>query len=187
MLGYIQYVLVNSVRELGGEEALVAVAQKAGLKALPSFRIDTDYDNAQCLALIKATGEHFGLDDKALYALYADCFIKASRQQFPLFYDMAESAYDFLRRQPRIHQTLASSVVDHSTKKAVASKFELLEEQGRFWVNYRSDNALCGLYEALFYRLLEEYGETGRLEHRRCVHRGDELCQFELFFDGKRT
>lgn len=185
MVGYIQYVLVNTIRHLGGDAALDAVAARLGLAQLPEFRIDSDYDNAQCLAMIEATGAHFGLDRPALFRLYADQFIVASRRQFPFFYDMAESAEDFLRRQPRIHKTLASSIQDKGTRERVTQKFELLEGSVPMRVRYYSPNKLCGLYEALFYRLLDEYGQSGHLSHDRCQHRGDSYCEFSLYFSGE--
>ncbi|WP_115719091.1 heme NO-binding domain-containing protein [Gallaecimonas mangrovi] len=183
MLGYIHYVLVNTVRELGGDDAVEAVAQQAGLETMPDFRIDSNYDDKECLALIGATGEYFGLDEKALCALYADRFIEASKQQFPLFYQLSSSTRDFLYRQPRIHSTFAASIADASTRKGVGSKFEMHEHDGGLRVIYRSPNALCALYEALFYRLLKEYGESGRLIHKRCAHKGDSHCEFQLYFD----
>lgn len=183
MVGYIQYVLVGLVRELGGEDAVTAVCQKAGLTTAPSFRIDTDYSDSECLALIKATGEHFQLTNEQLYAAYADGFILAAKSQFPKFFAMASSAKDFLRRQPRIHQTLASSIRDADTRQQVGAKFELVEDGEQLVVRYHSKNGLCGLYEALFQRLLEEYGETGSMTHHRCQHRGHDYCEFFLQFD----
>ncbi len=149
MIGFIQKVLVDIIRTEGGEEALVAIGRKAGLDEVPDYRIDRDYPDDECLRLLQATGEYFGLDEDALYRLYADHFIRESRQLFPMFYQMAGSARAFLERQPRIHTVLASGLRNEESRERVRDKFEIDQQGDDLLVTYRSPNRLCGLYEAL--------------------------------------
>ncbi|PAV25299.1 hypothetical protein CF392_11740 [Tamilnaduibacter salinus] len=180
MIGLIQRVLVQVIEDQGGEAARDAICEQAGLRERPDFRIDQDYDDNECLALIQATADHFQLSEDDLFRLYADYFIRITRQQFPMFYEMSGSAREFLERQPRIHSTLAASLRDESSRARVRDKFDAWHDGESIHVLYRSPNRLCGLYEALFYRLLEEFGERGHLSVKACQKRGDEACEFCL-------
>lgn len=184
MIGVIQRVLMDVVREHGGESAVTTVINRAGLAEEPDFRIDRDYDDAECLRLIEATAGHFDLSETELYRIYADRFIRESRQRFPMFYQMSSNAREFLERQPRIHSTLAASLRTEASRDRVRDKFDVRADGADLQVVYRSPNRLCGLYEALFYRLLEEFGETGTLEVKACQKRGDAACEFCLKMDG---
>lgn len=180
MIGLIQRVLIQVIEDQGGDEALDAICQTVGLSERPDFRIDQDYDDDECLALIQATADHFQLSEETLFRLYADHFIRITRRQFPMFYDMSNSAREFLERQPRIHSTLAASLRDESSRARVRDKFDAWQEGEHIHVLYRSSNRLCGLYEALFYRLLDEFGESGHLSVKACQKRGDAACEFCL-------
>ncbi|WP_148864545.1 heme NO-binding domain-containing protein [Marinobacter fonticola] len=180
MIGLIQKVLVDLIRRHGGDDAVQAICRRADVPPERAFRIDTDYADTECLRLIEATGEYFGLDEKALYRLYADQFIKETKALFPMFYQMSPSAREFLKRQPRVHDTLASSLRSAPGRDRVRDKFNVEEVGDTLRVTYRSPNRLCGLYEALFERLLDEYGETGSIEVTSCQKRGDPLCTFCL-------
>lgn len=180
MIGLIQRVLIDLVHQHGGDEAVHAICRQAGVPPERDFRIDTDYADGECLRLIEATGEHFGLDEKTLYRLYADHFIKESRKLFPMFYQMSSSAREFLMRQPRVHDTMASSLRSEASRDRVRDKFSVEEDGDTLVVTYRSPNRLCGLYEALFERLLDEYGDTGTFERTSCQKRGDPVCTFRL-------
>lgn len=185
MIGYIQKVLVDVIRSQGGDDALTEIARRAGVQPLPDYRIDRDYPDDECLRLVAETGAYFGLEEAALYRLYADHFVQDSRRLFPRFYDMAGSARDFLARQPRIHTVLASGLRAEESREKVRDKFEIEDTGGDLRVTYRSPNRLCGLYEALFERILQEFGESGQLQVEACQRRGDEACRFCLKIEGK--
>ncbi|MFL1407000.1 heme NO-binding domain-containing protein [Marinobacter sp. M1N3S26] len=180
MIGYIQKVLVDTIRAEGGEQALAIICQRAGVEGIPEFRIDQDYPDDECLRMIAETGAYFGLDEESLFRLYADRFIRESRERFPMFYQMAGSARDFLERQPRVHTVLAAGLRGEASRDRVRDKFDIERNGDDLMVTYRSPNRLCGLYEALFNRVLEEFGETGSMEILACQKRGAEACRFCL-------
>ena len=102
---------------------------------------------------------------------------------FPTFYQLAPNARDFLRRQPAIHGGLATALQDAEARSRVVDKFDLREDGPDLVVDYVSPNRLCGLYHALFERILDEYGETGDLSVEKCRKRGDDCCRFRLSFE----
>ena len=180
MIGYIQKVLVDTIRAEGGDEALATICQRAGVEGIPDFRIDQDYPDDECLRMIAETGAYFGLDEDSLFQLYADRFIRESWERFPMLYEMAGSARDFLERQPRVHTVLAAGLRGEESRDRVRDKFDIERDGDDLMVTYRSPNRLCGLYEALFNRVLEEFGDTGSMEILACQKRGDDACRFCL-------
>jgi hypothetical protein len=50
---------------------------------------------------------------------------------------------------------------------------------------YRSKRRLCALAEGLTEGAATHFGETARIEHPLCMHRGDEVCRLELAFAKK--
>lgn len=187
MIGLIQRVLIDHIEAVHGEAAVRSIAEQAGVRPL-GRRIDTDYADADTLAFFAAAGDYLQLDHEALMALYANLFIKWTRLNYPMFFAMAESAQAFLGRQPAIHASLGAGIRDPQLRHRVKDKFRVVEQEPqRLVVEYRSGNGLCTLYRALFWRLLEEYGQTGRLAETCCRHQGDECCRFEMEFEGERA
>lgn len=187
MIGLIQRVLIDHIEAVHGEAAVRSIAEQAGVHSL-GRRIDMDYADADTLAFFTAAGHYLQLDHDALMAFYADLFIKWTRLNYPMFFAMAESAQAFLGRQPAIHASLGAGIRDPQLRSRVNDKFQVVE-QAPAWlvVEYRSANGLCTLYRALFWRLLEEYGQTGKLTETRCRHHGDECCRFEMEFEEGRV
>lgn len=182
MIGLIQKVLMDLVHDQGGDAAVTAVLRLAGVPEDRSFRMDTDYADEECLKLVEAAAQHFQLDESTLYELYADAFIRESRERFPTFYRMAPNARDFLRRQPAIHDGMATALQDAEARDRVVNKFSLSEDDKDLVVDYTSPNRLCSLYQALFHRVLQEYGDTGDITVEQCRKRGDACCRFRLAF-----
>ncbi|WIX31901.1 heme NO-binding domain-containing protein [Salinicola sp. JS01] len=183
MIGLIQRVLIDHIEATQGEAAMRQLAAAAGVEE-PGRRIDTDYDDAECLRLFEAAGQVLGLDREALMALYADIFVKWTLVHYPMFFQMADSAQAFLARQPAIHASMGAGIRDAQLRARVNDKFRIVEQRaGRLVVEYRSDNGLCGLYRALFQRLLDHYEERGLCEEACCMHRGDTCCRFVMHFE----
>ncbi|WP_110657110.1 heme NO-binding domain-containing protein [Salinicola halimionae] len=182
MIGLIQRVLIDHLEIHHGKAAVESIAAQAGVLSL-GRRIDTDYDDADTLAFFAAAGDYLELDFDALMTLYADLFIKWTRQHYPIFFSMADSAQAFLGRQPAIHASLGAGIRDPHLRDRVSDKFRVVEKSElKLIVDYRSANGLCTLYRALFLRVLEEYGQSGELVETRCQHRGDEACRFDMTF-----
>lgn len=180
MIGVIQRVLVDLVRERRGEAGAARFLADAGLAADFQFRIDTDYDDAQCLALFAAAGRVLDLPQGALFEAYADIFVRRSRVMFPAFYSLARSSREFLRRQPAIHNSFAAGLRDEAARRHVTDKFSIAEDGADLVTTYRSANGLCGLYRALATRVIADYGEEAEITDELCVARGDAHCRLRL-------
>jgi len=183
MIGLIQRVLIDHIETTYGEAVLRVILERAGIADL-GRRIDTDYADTDTLAFFAAASDYLQLDHDALMTFYADLFIKWTRQHYPMFFAMADSAQAFLGRQPAIHAYIGAGMRDPKLRNRVNDKFRLVEQDtSRLVVEYRSANGLCKLYRALFLRVLDEFGQSGELAETLCRHRGDECCRFEMQFE----
>jgi hypothetical protein len=50
---------------------------------------------------------------------------------------------------------------------------------------YRSKRKLCALAEGLIEGAANHYGQTVRIDHQQCMHRGDAHCRLDLSFAEK--
>ena len=180
MIGVIQRVLVDLVRERAGEGAATELLAAAGLPADFRFRIDHDYDDQQCLALFGVAGDRLQLAPAELFAAYAELFVRQSRVMFPAFYALAENSRDFLRRQPRIHNSFAAGLKDETARRTVNDKFSVTEEGDDLITTYRSANGLCALYHALALQVVAGYGDSVVITDELCTSRGDDHCRMRL-------
>lgn len=181
MIGLIQHVLLDLVRQRGGDVALAQVLARAGLPADTRFRIDTDYDDAQAAALLGHAAAVLGVDTDTLFALYADAFLADTRQRFPAFFAMAKSSREFLARQPAIHNLMGSGLRNPARRAQINDKFHLTDlPGGDLAVRYTSPARWCGLYVALAHAVARLYGDRLELCVAQCRARGDAACTFHL-------
>jgi|GEM_PF-482601 len=165
MLGLIQKVLLDLVREEGGPVAVAAVREAAGVPAERDFRIGVNYDDDECRRLVTAAQAHFGLSEAALWDRYADTFFADALSRWPAWFEMSESARALLERQPVIHNCFASGLRDSDARRAVVDKFRVAEgAPDELVVTYRSPNPFSGLYVALARWVLRHFGEEAEIE-----------------------
>jgi hypothetical protein len=188
MIGIIQDVLLELLERHGGLELRRAVLERAGCDPDQQYRMDRNYPDAECLALIEAARELTGLSQEAIEAAYADAFLERARGLFPRFFAMSTSSRDFLRRQVAIHSVLGASLRSEEERRASADKFTVEDcEDGSVQVHYRSANRLCGLYCALAHAVARDYGEVIAVERSACARRGGDTCTFHLTWPGEQA
>lgn len=165
MIGLVQKVLVDLVREAGGEPALQAMFDRAGVLRDWYFRIDTPYPDEEFLRLFEACGEVLELSRDELMEAYADAFSRDTLARFPAFFRMARDSREFLRRQPTIHNTFATGLVDPEERRRVRDKFSVEDRpDGSIVTTYRSKNGLHAFYVALARRVVEHYGDEASFD-----------------------
>jgi hypothetical protein len=183
MIGLIQKILLDMVRELGGTEALQEVKQRTGLAADFEYRIDTDYDNDEARRLLDNACAVLGVDSDTAFKHYAQHFLRDATERFPTFFSISGSARELLGRQPAIHNMLASGLRDAEKRHAINDKFAVRNVPGEpLEVRYQSPNYWCGLYFALAHEAGKHYGERVDIEVAQCRMRGDANCLFRLNF-----
>lgn len=181
MIGLIQSILLDMVRELGGDAALAEVKRRAELAPEFEYRIDTDYDNDEARRLLESACAVLGIDQEQAFKHYARYFLRNVLTRFPAFFDISNNARELLARQPAIHNMLASGLRDAAKREAINDKFAVNDPPNApLEVHYRSGNSWCGLYIALAHEVGAHYGETLDIRVEKCRKRGDPECLFCL-------
>ncbi|WP_022698504.1 heme NO-binding domain-containing protein [Euryhalocaulis caribicus] len=162
MIGLIQLVLLDLVEQAGGKDKLAEVRRRGGLPDDFEFRIDTDYPDEEARALIGHACDVLELTPQQAYDAYAVHFLKDVQSRFPVFFAMAPTARDFLKRQPTIHNSMGSGVTGGDSR--LGDKFGVTETEDGLITHYQSENRLARLYMSLARALLDHYGETAEVE-----------------------
>lgn len=183
MIGLIQKILLDMVRESGGPEAAQEVKRRAGLAAGFDYRIDTDYDDDEARRLLDNACAVLGVSQSEAFEHYARYFLRDVTERFPTFLRISGNARELLARQPAIHNMLASGLRDAEKRDRINDKFAVRDVPGQpLEVRYQSPNRWCGLYIALAREVGRHYGERVDIEVAQCRLRGDEACLFRLRF-----
>ena len=182
LIGLIQSVLVDLLRERGGDELLRDTLVQAGLPADTRFRIDRNYPDGEFMRLLEAAVTTTGLSRPLLIEAYATAFLERAKALFPGFFSLPGGARGFLRRQAAIHVSLAAGLRSPEERRDVKDKFHIEDgEHGDLIVSYQSPNQLCDLYRALAHGAAREFGETLMLTELHCQRRdGGAGCAFRL-------
>ncbi len=180
MLGYPFRPLLQAVEAKGGEAAVAEAKRRAGVPPDRVYRMSEIYADEECQRLLAAAGEVLGLGVEDTCDLWAEAFLKDTQKRFPAWYEMCADARALLECHPEIHYGFAASLDDPKASKAITDKFRIEKRERELIVHYRSPNRLCFLYRALARRVIAHYGDEASVEEPRCLHRGDDECEFRI-------
>lgn len=186
MLGYIHLIAFNLVKKQVPAKLHPAILSALGLEQFPEINISRHYERQQIIDLMTIVSQKLSLSHEEIYRLFSDEFIRTSKQIFPHFFTEAPSAKAFMEKLETIHSMMSASDPNESGK--VSFRRKLLSVPSHFpdqlVMFYHSPSKLCGLFEALFHRLLVEYQEKGHISQRCCMHDGHEHCEIVMTFTG---
>lgn len=157
------------------------VTKDAGINA-DEIRISETYPDEEFGRLFTRVLDITQLPREQIIDMYADAFLAYAQELFPAFFAMSDNAYEFLRRQPKIHTSLSASLVSDEEREKVEQKFSLVEEDdGSLNLSYFSKVGLCDLYHALAYKIAEHYGDEITISAETCG--GGKQCSLRLYFN----
>lgn len=178
MIGIIPHVVDAYVLEKHGNRARAALRERVGLPASHVFRLNADYGDALCRAIVAAAIDLDGGDAGRFLERFADFFLAWSLDEFSGFFEGVTSARQFLLRQPTIHNCLAAGLLP-AQRRAVGDKFVAEPTATGLMMTYRSPNRLGALYAALVAKVAERYGERAELTVMDGTPDGP-FCRFEV-------
>jgi hypothetical protein len=103
--------------------------------------------------------------EEQAFTLFAP-FLQSARKHFPGFFVGVTSTQAFLLRQPSIHYSLATGLLEPE-RCAVANKFRVEATPTGIRLHYRSPNRLAALYMAVTRQLAQEFRETANMHFER--------------------
>lgn len=180
MLGYPFRPLLQAVQTQGGLAAVAEVRRRAGVPPERTYRMAETYEDEECRRLLAAAGEVLALRVEETCEVWADAFLKDTQKRFPAWYRMCPDSRALLECHPEIHIGFAAGLEDPEASRAVTSKFRIEKRARELIVHYRSPNRLCMLYRALARRVIAHYGDEADIKETRCLHRGDDECEFHI-------
>ncbi len=186
MVGVIHQLFFAFVEKNFGGAAVAEVKRRVGLTAGQEYRMDAAYSDEEWRRIVTAGIELSGLPaDQAELAFARYCGEELSVRMSG-FFKGCTSTRELLKRQPSIHNMMASSVREPAAKKQIMDKFRLEEVNGETVMHYASPNRHCGLYRGLAEWVSEYYRDRIEIQEPRCQKRGDPECEIHVKYLGAR-
>jgi len=181
MMGHINNLVVELVRDSLGADAVAKLFAAAGLKQR-RYQPEVIYPETEFQALFKGAQTVFGVDSQAAELAFAEYFMKRSPQMFPAIFEQAGSARGLIERVPTIHRNFPASV----SQEEFRDKVRICESTpSRIVLDYESPNRLCLTLRSVAERCLTYFGETGAVHETSCQKQGAPHCRIVVEFHGR--
>lgn len=180
MVGYIQKVLLDLIRKLGGDEAVLKVKQDANVPLDKTFQLNNVYSDEEWQRLLASALKILNITAEQADEAYADFFLQDALKRFPVWFSMSKNSYEFLLIQPTIHNCFATSVLEQKERDAINDKFKVDKFPNKIVTHYRSANHHCGLYKALARSVIRHYQDEAVIEESLCLLKGDQECEIHI-------
>jgi hypothetical protein len=180
MMGHINNLVVELVRENLGEEGVNRLFLAAGLDKRP-YHPEVIYPEEEFQALFRGAQAVFGADAETAEKAFSKYFMHVSPTMFPGIFRFAGSARGLLERVPHIHRTFPSAAAQASYEDKIAITESSPE---RLVIEYRSPNRLCVTLQTVASLTLAHYGEAGAVSETACMKKGDPKCVVVVEFHG---
>ncbi len=193
MVGLMQKLLFNMIRDLAGEETLAKIKQQAQLPPDQEYQMNNVYSDEEWRHLLEVALNVLGMTTEQGDEVFAAYFLKETIQRFPTWFTMSKNSYEFLSIQPTIHNCFATSVLDKASREAINDKFKIEQLPNQLITHYRSPNQHCNLYKALAKLVLKHYKDEADIEEKTCMKQGASECEIHITWtrlgaaDGKQT
>lgn len=180
MVGLIQKILFDMIREIGGEQGLLEVKRLANVPLDKEFQINLVYSDEEWQRLLDAATQLLNVTREEVDAIYAEYFMKDSLKRFPTWFNMSKNSYEFLSIQPTIHNCFATGVADQQSRDEINDKFRVEKFPNKLITHYRSPNHHCGLYKALAQCVINHYQDQASIEEKQCMKQNHDECEIHI-------
>lgn len=181
MVGLIQKILFSLILEHGGKAALEKVKELVGLDPDFDYQINNNYSDVEWQELFKAACTVLNVSEKQALELYSKHFLSDALERFPVWFDMSKNSYEFLCRQPVIHNNFASGIKDKLQRKAINDKFSITKvNDEKIITYYKSQNKICYLYKCLAKNVIDHYSDQAIITETECMHDNYEQCEIHI-------
>ena len=183
MMGHINNMVVQMVRENLGEEGVAKLFAHAQLDPATKYQPEVIYPEAEFQALFKGAQAVFGVDSETAEKAFSKYFMHVSPKMFPAIFKHAKSARQMLEKIPSIHRNFPSAASQGSYQDKV---FITESTPERLVFEYDSPNQLCVTLQTVSSIVLDYYGEVGEVSETACVKHGAPRCRVVVAFHGKK-
>lgn len=181
MMGHINNMVVQMVRDNLGEEAVAELFNAAGLEDR-KYSPEVIYPNEEFQALFRGAQQVFGLESEAAEKAFSKYFMEVSPKMFPAIFEQAGSARGLIEKIPVIHRNFPAAASQSEFRDQI---FILESTPDRLVLEYDSPNQLCITLRTVAGLTLDYYGESGSIAETACQKNGAPRCQVVMEFDGR--
>jgi hypothetical protein len=183
MMGHINNMVVQMVRENLGEEGVAKLFEHANMEPR-RFQPEVIYPEAEFQALFHGAQKVFGVDAETAEKAFSKYFMHVSPKMFPAIFKHAKSAREMLEKVPGIHRNFPSA----ASQGTYQDKLFIVESTPeRFIFEYDSPNQLCVTLQTVASIVLDHYNEAGQVSETECMKKGAKRCRVVVDFHGKKA
>jgi hypothetical protein len=181
MMGHINNLVVQLVRDHLGEDGVAALFRHAGIEP-QRFQPEVIYPEPMFQSLFAAAQQVFGADQEAAEKAFSEYFMEASPRMYPAIFKHAGNARSLIEKVPMIHRNFPAA----AARGQYRDKLRVVESTPeRILIEYDSPNRLCTTFKTVAGIVLKYYGEKGTVTEHRCAKEGHPCCVVEVTFEGK--
>lgn len=179
-MGHVMNLLVDMVREAGGEPAVQRTFSAAGMEPV-DYHFERIYPEAEFTALLGGALDTLGASPEQGELAFAEYFMRVSPVHFPAVFKLSGDARTLLERVPHLHRSMPSAAQAGAFREKLR-----VAERGPDWLllHYRSPHRLCTFLQRAVELLLQHYGERGEIRELECARRGAPACLVHVRFLG---
>ncbi len=184
MKGVVFNIFEDFVVESYGAETYEALLDAAEIPSEEPFLGPRTYPDEMMTALVVAASRSLGVEIPLLLRLFGGALFHGLHARAPSL----ANAYD----DPRIFLLAVESVVHMEVRKLYPEsyvptfEYETPDEDSVI-LTYRSRRKLCHLMEGLLDGMADHFGTSIEHHQSRCMHEGNESCEFVIYFDEPRS
>lgn len=175
MHGIVLKGLKDFVVEQYGDDAWDAIHEEAGRRKRLYVPV-SEYSDEIVLDLVAAAAELTDTDAPALLTAFGRYLVPQLVSTYGVHVDREWTGLELIANvETYIHEALRAKQLSEFTPPALRAR-RLNERQVA--VAYESDRGLCALARGLLEGVGDYYGESFRVEQRRCMHHDAPRCEF---------
>lgn len=177
MKGLVFNILEEAVTTTYGDATWEAVLQRAGSDGV--YASVGSYDDAELFGIVAATADEVGVPMEQVVRWFGKASTAMLFDRYP-FDREHTSAVTFFETLDELHQVEVTKLYPD----AVVPRFAYAEDgPDAVTLQYRSPRGLCTYAEGMIEGTAARFGQTVTIEHRDCLHRGDDCCTFVCTFE----
>lgn len=180
MMGLIHVVFFNRIRAKFGQEKLNEVLTSANIPLDNEYHIHEHYSDQQWQQLVANSTKVLNLSAEQLLDEFTDEFSNDALRRFPKIVAASNNSFEFLLRQPAIHNSFAAGVRDPKLSREIKDKFNVIQNGDTIILYYRSRNKLCLLYKKLANWWIQYFKDSAQIVEKTCMNHGDNQCEIHV-------
>lgn len=151
------------------------ILKEVNPESLGVYTAVEDYDDQELFDLVHALSEITDIPVNDLVKYYGNYLFTVLIKKYPIFVENIDDYFQFLESIDNvIHKEVEKLYVSPNLPKLTCKKID----DKTLHMKYESPRKLCQLAEGLIKGAADYYSEEYLLAHNKCMHDGNDYCEF---------